>query len=77
MKKIEEEKDKASKESPKTDGKPPSTNCTSALDNFKFGGDSTLNKSSVKKGFPFGSAADASAVKSQFSFGSGSAKSRQ
>jgi nuclear pore complex protein Nup50 len=44
LKKIEEEKDKNSKGSLKTNGKPPSTNCTAVLGNFKFGGDSTLNE---------------------------------
>ncbi len=43
LKKIEEEKDKSSKGYLKTDGKPPSTNCTAALGNFKF--NSTLNES--------------------------------
>jgi hypothetical protein len=50
LKKIEGKKEGQQK-IPQNGRKTPSTNCTLALGNFKFGGDSTLNESSVKKGF--------------------------
>jgi hypothetical protein len=75
LKKIEGKKEGQQK-IPQNGRKTPSTNCTLALGNFKFGGESTLNESSVKKGFSFGSTADAFAMKSQFSFGSGSTVTR-